>query len=128
MARSGREVPEGPRLPKGMERSGRAIGEARMEHEREEKRYSDYFVLDIGSFSSWMISREMAAFVERELDRWPRPRWIKFVDVAGARVRLRSELIRSLRQSSAEIRDEYRRFSRERDEESKDESWDWDID
>ena len=99
-----------------------------MEHEREEKRYSDYFVVDIGSFSSWMISREMAAFVERELDRWPRPTSIKFVDVAGARVRLRSELIRSVRQSSAEIRGEYRRFSRERDEESKDESWDWDID
>ncbi len=99
-----------------------------MEREKVERRYSEYFVLETAVIGGcWMISREMAAFIERELDRWPRRRWIKFVDVAGARVRLRAELIRSLRQSSADIRGEYRRFYNERDEESEREK-DWDED
>jgi hypothetical protein len=98
-----------------------------MEQPRREQRYSDYFELDTAIFGCWMISREMAAFIERELDRWPRRTWITFVDVAGARVRLRADLIRSIRQSSADIRGEYRRFEKERDQESEEEK-DWEED
>jgi hypothetical protein len=99
-----------------------------MGEEREEQRYGEYFVLDTAMIGGcWIISREMAAFIERELDRWPRRKWVKFVDVAGARVRLRAELIRSLRQSSADIRGEYRRFWKERDQESEEEK-DWEED
>ena len=97
-----------------------------MEEQRETPRYAEYFVLDTAD-GCWMISRQMAVFIEHELDRWPRPRWIRFVDVVGARVRLRTELIRSLGQSSAEIRSEWRRFYKEREQESKTEK-DWDED
>jgi len=104
-----------------MERSARA-SEDRMEHGNEALRYSDYFVLDTVK-GCWTVSRVMAEFVERELDRWPRRRWISFVDVVGARVRLRAELINAVRQSSRDIRDEWRRFYKEREQE---EEKDWD--
>jgi hypothetical protein len=89
-----------------------------------------YFVLESGA-GSWVVSREMAAFVERELDREPAPQWVRFVDVTGARVRLRTDLIRDLRQSSAEIRALWRRFMQDRRKEAgddDDESWSWLID
>jgi hypothetical protein len=98
-----------------------------MEEQREVLRYSDYCVLK-SALGDWMISRRMAEFVETELDRWPRRRWISFVDVTGARVRMRAELIRGLRQSSMEIRSEWRRFKFERRQEAPDEPSDWEID
>ncbi len=101
--------------------------EESQERERVRPRYPDYFVLETAA-GDWIVSREMARFVERELDCWPRRRWIRFVDVVGARVRLRTDLIRSLRQSSQEIRGEWRRFKEERQKESQDEPSDWDID
>ena len=91
-------------------------------------RYSEYFVLET-SAGSWSISRRMAEFIESELDRWPRRRWIRFIDLTGATVRVRLELIRVLRQSSPDIRNEWRRFKEERKrEETPDEPWDWEID
>ena len=129
MARSGREVPEGPRLPNGTERSSRATEDTVEEQEQTKAtRYSEYFVLET-SAGSWSISRRMAEFIESELDRWPRRRWIRFIDLTGATVRVRLELIRVLRQSSPDIRNEWRRFKEERKrEEPPDEPWDWEID
>lgn len=97
-----------------------------LERERLSPRYGEYFVLESAA-GDWMISCEMVRFVERELDRWPRRRWIRFVDVLGSRVRLRRDLIRALRQSSVEIRAEWRRFKDERQKESQDEPSDWDV-
>jgi arginine/ornithine N-succinyltransferase beta subunit len=96
------------------------------EPERLNPRYPEYFVL-LSAAGQWVVGREMARFIERELDRWPRRRWIRFVDVLGARVRLRTDLIRALRQSSLEIREDWRRFKDERQKESLDEPSDWDI-
>ncbi len=98
-----------------------------MEEQREAPRYTEYFVLESGA-GDWSISRNMAAFVETELDRWPRPRWIRFIDVTGASVRLRVDLIRALRQSSPAIRGEWRRFKAERQQEAPDEPSDWEVD
>jgi len=98
-----------------------------MEKAREEQRYIEYFVLESYA-GDWMISRRMVEFVEGELDRWPRRRWICFVDLLGARVRLRAELIKALRQSSPAIRGEWRRFKDERQQEAPDEPSDWEID
>jgi hypothetical protein len=98
-----------------------------MEKAREEQRYTEYFVLESYA-GDWMISRRMVEFVESELDRWPRRRWICFVDLLGARVRLRAELIKALRQSSPAIRGEWRRFKDERQHEAPDEPSDWEID
>ncbi len=99
-----------------------------MEAQREEPRYREYFVLESGA-GDWSISRNMAAFVEAELDRWPRKRWIRFIDLTGASVRVRTDLVRALRQSSPEIRSEWRRFKFERkQEEAPDEPEDFEID
>jgi hypothetical protein len=98
-----------------------------MENAKKEPRYGEYFVLE-SSAGDWMISRRMVEFVESELDRWPRRRWICFVDLLGARVRLRTELIKALRQSSPAIRGEWRRFKDERHQEAPDEPSDWEID
>jgi len=100
--------------------------EQSQEPERLNPRYPEYFVLATVE-GDWMLSREMARFVERELERWRRPRWIRFVDILGARVRVRTDVIRALRQSSQEIRAEWRRFKDERQKESKDEPSDWDV-
>src|SRR2546429_8774193 len=98
-----------------------------MEKAREDQRYCEYFVLESYA-GDGMISLRMAEFVESELDRWPRRRWICFVDLLGARVRLRAELIKALRQSSLAIRGEWRRFKDERQQEAPDEPSDWEID
>lgn len=103
-----------------------------MEEQEEQKkkeapRYTEYFVLVTGA-GQWSISRYMAAFVESELDRWPRRRWIRFIDLTGATVRVRVDLIKALRQSSTDIRGEWRRFKDERKQEAPDEPSDWEID
>ncbi|HEX2682275.1 MAG TPA: hypothetical protein VHQ03_13430 [Candidatus Dormibacteraeota bacterium] len=94
--------------------------------ERLTPRYGDYFVLESAA-GDWVISDAMAHFLERELDRWPRRRWVTFVDALGARVRLRADMIRVVRQSSRAIRAEWRRFMAERQAESEDEPSDWDM-
>jgi hypothetical protein len=81
--------------------------------------YPEYFALDSDS-GYWMVSVEAAREIERALDRWPPPRWLRFVDITGSRIRIRSEGVRSLTQSSPEIRETWRRFNRERQEENGD--------
>jgi len=71
----------------------------------------DYFLLETRS-SSWMISTVMVRHVESRLDLEPRPAWIVFVDLAGARVRIRSQDVESLSQSTSEQRSKYRAFCR----------------
>ena len=126
MARSGREVPEGPRLPKGAERSARARRDHMSEMERREKAtqseheevllHPGYHVVVTRQFS-YVVSTVMARHIEREIDRWPRPRWITFVDVAGGRVKVRRELIECLEQSSTETRALWRLWRKQRDNE-----------
>jgi hypothetical protein len=65
--------------------------------------YPEYYWL-ITRRCSYPISIVMLRHVERELNRWPRPRWITFVDLAGARIRLRSTMIDGIEQSSPETR------------------------
>ena len=66
---------------------------------------------------NYIVSTVMAGHIERELDRWPRPRWITFVDVAGARVRIRSRLVEGLEQSSTETRALWRQWRKQRAQE-----------
>lgn len=66
---------------------------------------------------SYVVSTVMARHIERELDRWPRPRWITFVDVAGGRVKVRPELVECLEQSSSETRELWRLWRKQRDNE-----------
>jgi hypothetical protein len=66
----------------------------RNEEERPERRSGpgDYFTL--GSLDgTWEIDYETAARIGRELDRRKRPRWMKFVDLHGGRVWVRTNTI-----------------------------------
>jgi hypothetical protein len=63
----------------------------------------EYFVVDSES-GRWFVSAVMARHVERTLDETPTPRWVVFVDLFGARVRVRTAVIQSVAQSTAELR------------------------
>ena len=63
----------------------------------------DFFVVST-EWDSWCISTEMARHVDACLEADPAPRWITFVDLTGARVRVRADRIESLTQRSAEQR------------------------
>jgi hypothetical protein len=71
--------------------------------------YDDWFVVYTGD-CSWLVSTEMARHIECALDARRPPRWITFVDIAGARVRILSGAIYCIEQSSADQREAWRQF------------------
>ena len=86
----------------------------------------DYFVLDAYG-SCWYLSTAMARAVDAELAATPAPEWVTFVDLIGARVRIRAARIESLYQCTAEQRSSQRAFHRRLDLERKAErTWDED--
>ena len=96
-------------MPKSVERD-------RPREPRVEELAPEFWVVETAA-SSWVVSGVMARHVERELDARPRVTWVTFVDVSGARVRVRSAGIHAVSQSTAEIRAWRRRFQVERDRE-----------
>ena len=76
----------------------------------------DYFLV-VTRDEAWPVSREMAMAVEAMLREVPTPEWMMFVDVTGARVRMRTRLIECVRQSTSEQRALMRAFWRARDAE-----------
>jgi hypothetical protein len=85
--------------------------EETMEHPRSEVRLGDFFVVSTEG-DTWCVSTEMARHIDTCLEAEPMPRWIVFVDVTGARVRVRSDRIESLTQRSVEQRAISRAFER----------------
>lgn len=79
----------------------------------------DYFIVDSAN-DRWLVSLIMARHLESMLDRLPPPEWVAFVDLFGARVRVRTVVIQSVIQSTSEqraaSRDLLRRLERERRE------------
>ena len=75
--------------------------------------YDDWFVVYTGD-CTWLVSTAMARHIERALDGRRPPRWVTFVDVAGARVRILSGAIYCIEQSTAEQREAWRRFQKAR--------------
>jgi hypothetical protein len=82
-----------------------------MEHPRSEVRLGDFFVVSTEG-DTWCVSTEMARHIDAYLEADPMPRWVVFVDVTGARVRVRSDRIESLTQRSVEQRAISRTFER----------------
>lgn len=83
----------------------------------------DYFIVS-GDCSTWYVSTVMARHIEAVLDAEPRALWVKFVDLAGSRVRIRIRQIEYICQSTAEQRAGDREFSRALNRERKaDRSW-----
>jgi hypothetical protein len=86
----------------------------------------DYFVIEAESLY-WYISPEMARTVDAGLAADPAPDWTVFIDLAGARVRLRTRRIEYLAQCSVEQRAARREFQRRmKRERDADRTWDED--
>jgi hypothetical protein len=83
----------------------------------------DHFVVSARS-ETWYVSTEMARHIEACLDGQPRQVWICFVDLSGARVRVRSREVEYLAQSTADQRTAERAFHRSMSQERKAER-DW---
>jgi uncharacterized protein with PIN domain len=88
--------------------------------------YPEYFV--VRASQDWIVSTETAREIARVLQRRVKPRWIRFVDITGATVRLQVSYIGYLKQSTPETRDHWRRFKKESQVESMDEIKDYDVD
>jgi hypothetical protein len=87
----------------------------------------DYFLV-VALFEAWYVSRQMAQAIEAALNQTPAPQWVTFVDLTGARVRVRSRLIGCIHQCTAEQRALARAFQRARQAERKtDMDWDGDL-
>ncbi len=86
---------------------------------------TDYFVVGGQNTGEWYVSREMARHVEACLDKEPPPPWVTFVDLMGARVRLRARLITHVEQCTADQRTLGRAFHR-RGRQGRKEDRDWD--
>jgi len=63
----------------------------------------DYFVVSTRG-DSWLVSTTMARHIEACLDADPSAPWITFVDIMGSRIRVRSEWIHTISQSTSEQR------------------------
>ncbi|HEU0013327.1 MAG TPA: hypothetical protein VFQ45_06560 [Longimicrobium sp.] len=88
----------------------------------------DYYEV-ICQFSTWYVSGETAARIGRVLDRRWRPRFVKFVDLAGSRAWVRTASIESIAESTPGQREKDREFSHLRTKENMaDRHWDTDFD
>ncbi len=86
----------------------------------------DYFLV-VTQIEWWHVSRDMAQAIEASLSESPVPVWVMFVDLTGARVRVRARRIECIYQCTAEQRALARAFDRARRAERKAEK-DWDED
>ena len=82
-----------------------------MERSRSQFGLGDFFVVST-EWDNWCVSTEMARHIDETLDADPLPRWITFVDLTGARVRVKADSIESLTQRSAQQRAVTRAFER----------------
>ena len=90
--------------------------EERPEQERVEFLYPEYHLVVMRECCH-PVTTVMARHIERQLERWPRPRWVTFVDLSGARIRVRAGAIEGLEHSTPETRELWRRFREEREQE-----------
>lgn len=89
------------------------------ERERVEVDAGDYFLLYTVE-DCFTISGVMAKVIDRQLERWLEPAWIKFVTLNGARVRVRTDRVTGLVQCSKDQRSAARAFQKALREETED--------
>ncbi len=80
----------------------------------------EHFVVSSRS-AFWYVSTEMARHIEACLDAPERPEWVRFVDIVGARVRIRASELEYVTQSTRAHRAAWRAFRRMLDREEEDE-------
>ena len=84
----------------------------------------DYYLV-VAQYSTWYVSPETAARVGAALDRRSRPRFVKFVDLAGSRAWVRTDAIECVSESTEHQRTSDRQFHYlRRKEERSDRRWD----
>ncbi len=89
----------------------------------EEAPYGGVYVVET-RFDNYRVAPEVARYIERRIDQPRQPAWLVFRDRNGARVRIRTKDIRSLRESTDKTRARGRRFTRAlRREDKGDRSW-----
>ena len=87
---------------------------------------ADYFIVGT-NLLEWYVSKEMAASINECLDRDPQPRWVTFVDLTGACVRIRGRQIQYVCQCTVDQRSLARAMRRAMSKEDRAER-DWDED
>ena len=86
--------------------------------------FGDFFIV-AGEFGSAGVTSDTAAQIEAVLDRESVPDWIVFDDRVGSRFRVRTRLIRSIVESTAEQRAADRRYERARQREEMEDRRPW---
>jgi len=87
-------------------------------------RFGDYYVV-VSEWGTWYVAPETAARIGRTLERRWRPRWMKFVDLSGSRVWVRTANVESITESTETQRSRDREFHfLRRKEENADRRWD----
>jgi hypothetical protein len=69
----------------------------------------DYFLV-MTDCGTWYVSQQTAASIGRVLDRWIRPRWLKFQDLTGSRAWVRTASVDCVTESTERQRTENREF------------------
>ena len=87
----------------------------------------DYWVVETRT-EYWLVSADTARAIERALTRLWLPRWIVFPDLTGGQRRLRTAMIESVWESTAEQRASRRAFDRARWLEAKADRQPWEED
>lgn len=96
-------------------------------NEPDEASAGDYYVV-LANLDTYYVSREVADRVARLLQRrWP-PRWIRFTDLAGSDVRVRSRLIQSVQECTTSQRAAARELRRARYREERADRRPWEDD
>jgi hypothetical protein len=90
-----------------------------------EEEYGDFYVV-AGEYFTAAVTRETAERIEAVLDRKTVPKWVEFHDRVGSRFRVRTRLIRTIIESTAEQRAADRRYERARQREEKEDRRPWD--
>lgn len=88
------------------------------EPDDEREGVGDFYCVS-GEFGWCYVSAETARKVEVELDRWRLRRWIRFRDLFGSEIRVRTREVDQVKEFTEEQRRRYRAFDRAREQEKK---------
>ena len=94
----------------------------------EERPVAGEFYVVVAQYSTFYVDANTARRMGRTLDRrWARP-WVKFADVAGSRVWLRTRSIEGIYESTPAQRERDRAFQRRRRQEDRADHAPWEDD
>jgi hypothetical protein len=100
------------------------LKEQTQDHGKQPPLVGDFYVVN-SRYECYYVSPETAARIGRVLDRRWRPRWLKFVDINGGRIWMRTASVESITESTEAQRSADREFQyARRKEEMSDRRWD----